>query len=99
MSQEFDKTKLDLVKQKVFYFYEYMTDFKKFKNKLPSKEKLYSLFTSKKYDHVFTVWNKFEMRTMKHYHNMYLKCDVLLLAHVFEKIRNNSLKNFIEVII
>ena len=39
------------------------------------------------------------MKTMKHYHDMYLKCDVLLLAHVFEKNRNNSLKLFIEVII
>ena len=36
---------------------------------------------------------KFEMKTMKDYHNMYLKCDLLLLADVFEKFRNNSLKN------
>ena len=31
---------------------------------------------------------------MKDYHDLYLKCDVLLLADVFEKIRNNSLKNY-----
>ena len=31
---------------------------------------------------------------MKDYHDMYLKCDVLLLADVFEKFRNNSLKNY-----
>ena len=30
---------------------------------------------------------------MKDYHDLYLKCDVLLLADVFEKFRNNSLKN------
>ena len=29
----------------------------------------------------------------KDYHNLYLKCGVLLLADVFEKFRNNSLKN------
>ena len=29
---------------------------------------------------------------MKDYHALYLKCDVLLLADVFEKVRNNSLK-------
>ena len=34
------------------------------------------------------------METMKDYHDWYLKCDVLLLADTFEKIRNNSLKNY-----
>ena len=34
------------------------------------------------------------MKTMKDYHDLYLKCDALLLADVFEKIRNNSLKNY-----
>ena len=31
---------------------------------------------------------------MKDYHNLYLKCNVLLLVDVFEKFRNNSLKNY-----
>ena len=34
------------------------------------------------------------MKTMKNYHNFYLKCDVLLLADVFERFRNNSFKNY-----
>ena len=29
---------------------------------------------------------------MKHYHDLYLKCDVSLLADAFEKCRNNSLE-------
>ena len=33
------------------------------------------------------------MKTIKDYHDLYLKCDILLLAGVFEKIKNNSLKN------
>ena len=33
------------------------------------------------------------MKTMKDYHDMYLKCGVLLLADIFEKSRNNSIKN------
>ena len=34
------------------------------------------------------------MKTMKGYRDLYLKCDVLLLADVFEKCRYNSLRNF-----
>ena len=40
------------------------------------------------------VWNIFETKTMKDYHDLYLKCDVLLFVDVFEKFRNNSLKNY-----
>ena len=34
------------------------------------------------------------MKTMKDYHDLYLKCDVSLLADVFEKVRNDSLENY-----
>ena len=30
------------------------------------------------------------MKTMQDHHNLYLKCDMLLLADVFKKFRNNS---------
>ena len=50
-----------------------MSDFKKFKEQLPSKEKFYSSLTGKRiskkeYDHFVKVWNKFEMKMMKIYH-------------------------------
>ena len=48
LSQDFDKNKLDLVKEKGFYFHEYMSDFEKFRKQLPSKEKFYSFLTGKK---------------------------------------------------
>ena len=38
LSQEFDNNILDLVKQKVLYPHEHLTDFKTFKKQLPSKE-------------------------------------------------------------
>ena len=46
-----------------------MSDFEKFKEKLPCKQKFYSSLTGKRisdkeYGHVIKVWNKFEMKTM-----------------------------------
>ena len=76
-----------------------MSDFEKFKEDLPSKEKFYSSLSDRKisdkeYEHVLNVWKKIEMKTMKDYYNFYLKCDALFLADAFEKRRNNSLKNY-----
>ena len=48
LSQEFDNNVLHLVKQKGFYPYEYMSDFEKFKEQSPSKEKFYSSLAGKK---------------------------------------------------
>ena len=64
-----------------------MSDFEKFKKQLPSKEKFYSFLTGRKitdkeYQHVLNVQNKFEMKIIKDYHDLYLKCDLLLLADV-----------------
>ena len=76
-----------------------MSDFENFKEELPSKETFYNSLTGKKisdkeYEHVFKVWNKFLMKTMKDYHDLFLKCDVLLLSDVFEKFIKNSIKNY-----
>ena len=100
LTQELDNKVLDLVKQKEFYPYEYISDFEKFKEELPSKGKFYSSLTSKKicdkkYEHLLKVWNTFQMKTMKDYYDLYLKCNVLLLADVFENLTNNSLKNYV----
>ena len=50
--------------------------------------------SDRKYQHVLKVWNKSEMKTMKDYHNFYLKSDVLLLAEVFENFRNRCLESY-----
>ena len=73
--------------------------FEKFKEELPCKERFYSSLTCRKitdkeFEHVLNVWNKFEMKTMGDFHYLYLKCDILLLVDVFEKFKNNSLKNY-----
>ena len=76
-----------------------MNDVEMFKEELPSKEKFYSFLTyrkisDKEYEHDFNVLKKFEMKTKKDYHDLYLKCDVLLLADVIVKFRNKSLKSY-----
>ena len=48
LSQEFDDNILDLVKQKGFYLYKYMSDFEKFKEELSSKERFYNSWTDRK---------------------------------------------------
>ena len=77
LSQEFDSNILNLVKQKGFYPYAYLSGFEKFEEKLPSKEKFYKSLTGKEIsdkdsEHVLKVWNAFEIKTMKDYHDLYL---------------------------
>ena len=62
-SQEIDNNAFDLVKKNGFYLYEYMSDFEKFKEQRPRKEKFYRSFTDKKidgkeYENVLKVWSK-----------------------------------------
>ena len=76
-----------------------MSGFEKFKERLPSNKTVYSLLTvqeigDKKCEHVLKVWDRFEMKTIKDYHDLHLKYYVLFLASVFEKLRNSSLKKY-----
>ena len=50
--------------------------------------------SDKEYEHVLKVCDKFEIQSMKYFHDLYLKYDVLLLVDVFEKYINSSLKNY-----
>ena len=99
LSSSLDSLVLDLVQQKKFCPYVYMSDFVKFKEELRCKEKFYTSLAGKKLvmknmTNVPKVWNKFKMKTIKDYLDLYLKYDALLLADVLEKFRNNSLKNY-----
>ena len=55
--QEFYNNILDLVKQKGFYRYEYMSNFDKFKEQLPCKErnKVGRKISDKEYEHVLKI--------------------------------------------
>ena len=70
----------------------------KFKDtKLPPRKAFYSKLsgrgiTEKDYKHAWNVWNTFNMKTFKDYHELYNETDVLLLADVFENFRDLCLK-------
>ena len=98
LSQEFDSNVLYLVKEKGFYPSEYLSNFEKFEEESPTKKTFYSLLTDRKisdkeYEHVLIIWNKLKVETIKDYHDLYLTCNILLFPDVFEKFKNNSLKN------
>ena len=66
---------------------------------LPPKEAFYSRLSGEDisdedYAHTQKVWRVFEMDTLKDYHNLYNKTDVLLLADVFESFRDICLENY-----
>ena len=92
--------KLNLVKGKGVYPYEYMDSLERFKeNKLPPKEAFYSRLTGEgindeDYERAKKVWKVFGMKTLQDYHDLYNVTDVLLLADVFENFRNICMENY-----
>ncbi len=84
---------LGLLKRKGVFPYDYMTDFSKLnETSLPSKEVFYnqlkdSHISDEDYEHAQKVWSAFNCKTMKDYHDLYLKTDVLLLADVMTEFR------------
>ena len=94
------KKNLDLLTRKGVYPYDYISSFEKLsETKLPPKEAFYSRLydediTDEDYQHAINVWNTFKCQTLRDYHNLYLKTDVLLLADVFEKFRKTCLHHY-----
>ena len=76
--------KLDLMKKKGVYPYDYMDSFSRFnENQLPKREEFYSILnetdiSEDDYKHAQKVWDAFKIRNLGEYHDLYLKTDVLL---------------------
>ena len=84
---------LKLLKQKGVFPYDYMTDFSKLSaTSLPPKDAFYSQLnktgiSDKDYAHAKRVWKAFNCETMRDYHDLYLKTDVLLLTDIITEFR------------
>ena len=92
-----DPKQRELLLRKGVYPYEWMDDESKMDHpSLPDIDAFYSCLylqgiTKEDYAHAQKVWDTFEMKTMRDYHDLYLKSDVLLLADVFENFREQCL--------
>ena len=84
-------THTDLLKRKDVYPYDYVDSPARLEETcLPPKSSFFSRLTDtdiSDYAHAQNVWTTFQMNTLGDYHDLYLKCDVLLLADVFEQFR------------
>ena len=84
--------------RKGIYPYEYIDSWKKFnRNTIPPKEAFYSKLnlegiSNADYEHVKKVWEAFEIRNCSEYHDLYVQCDTLLLADVYENFRDNCIE-------
>ena len=80
----------ELLKTKGVFPYEFMTGFDKLAvNELPPKKDFYSKLndmhiSDEQYEHAKNVWDGFGCKTLRDYHDLYLKTDVLLLADIME---------------
>ncbi|XP_026830153.1 uncharacterized protein LOC113563138 [Ooceraea biroi] len=80
--------------------YEYVDCAEKLEDtRLPPRESFYSSLTGdtvseSDYAHAENIWQRFVIRTLGEYSDLYLKTDVLLLADVFENFRDSCINSY-----
>ena len=91
-----DLNKFVLLRRKGVYLYEYMDSWKRFdETSLPDKKYFYSELnlediSDNHYNHAQKVFEEF-CADVGDYHDLYVQCDTLLLADVFEKFRDKCI--------
>ena len=90
-----DLNEFILLLRKGVYPYEYMDNWERFnETSLPSKESFYNNLNMEDIDdigyrHGKNVFNKFKLNNLGNYHDLYGQSDTLLLADVFENVRED----------
>ncbi len=93
---------MDLLCKKGVYPYEWVDSHEKLNHiGLPPRSCFYSKLSNKvisleDYNHATNVYNTLECKSFYDYHMIYLKCDVLLLADIFENFRKTC-KNYYDL--
>ncbi len=89
-----------LLLRKGVYPYDYMNAWERFdESQLPSIQDFASRLRQTECDnadyvHASRIWSSFQCHTLKDYHDVYLKSDVLLLADVFEEFRKVCMTHY-----
>ena len=102
MAKEYSKQseRFKLLRKKGVYPYDYMDSIERLnETELPPKEAFYSKLndsgiSDEDYEHAKNVWKEFDCKTLRDYHDLYNKSDVLLLADVFENFRDVCMNNY-----
>ncbi|RLU21144.1 hypothetical protein DMN91_005517 [Ooceraea biroi] len=90
----------DLLTRKGVFPYEYVDCAEKLEDtRLLPRESFYSSLTGdtvseSDYAHAENIWQRFTIRTLGKYSDLYLKTDVLLLADVFENFRDSCINSY-----
>jgi hypothetical protein len=91
---------LELLCTKGVYPYEYVDNVELFsETELLPQDAFYSHLngcdiSDKEYEHTCKVWEVFECKTFRYYHELFNRADVLQLADMFENFRDVCLKNY-----
>ena len=100
MSHFYEGKELELLLRKGVYPYDHVNSLDKLnETSLPTKDKFYNKLNNTNisdadYEHAQEVGKTFKIKTMREYHNLYLKTDVILLADVFETFRDVCMNNY-----
>ena len=100
LTSYYEGEQLESLLRKGVFPYDWFDGFDKLNaTRLPPKEAFYSKLndvdiSETDYQHAQKVWETFEMKAMRDYHDLYLESDVLLLADVFENFRDVCHENY-----
>ena len=90
----------DLLTRKGVFPYEYVDSADRLnETSLPPRASFYSSLTGEivsesDYRHALDVWERFHIKTIGEYSDLYLKTDVLLLADIFENFRDTCIASY-----
>lgn len=98
--KEYSSEQISMLNRKGVFPYSYLDRFERLnETALPPKECFYNdlndeEISTEDYNFACQIWEKFNIKTLGEYSELYLKTDVLLLADVFENFRETCYSNY-----